>query len=259
MLRTLLLFIFSLPIVCATAKEFTIAVNERQIYRYVDAQGFWQGQDIELIRAVFKRTPHNFTLIAMPWSRILKSIESGLVDMTLAASVLPEREDYALFTSHIFRHSHYVLFVNKQRLDSFAAIQSLADVATANVLIGALRGAIYSSTYASLLEDEQFLQRMVFIDNDQNLPQLAALGRVDGYIESEIEGRHYLQNWDKKQHQMVPLFRITNNQEASNYLMFSKQTVTMDTVAEFDAALNDLHASGEYLSIVAKYLPNVRH
>ena len=80
------------------SKEIIIGVNQRDIYRMRSEEGIWTGLDIELIAAVFRRTPHTFKVIDMPWTRVLKSIETGSVDITLAAVVAPERENYAFFS-----------------------------------------------------------------------------------------------------------------------------------------------------------------
>lgn len=82
--------------------EFTIGVNQRDIYRMKNEEGIWTGLDIELITAVFRRTPYTFKVVDMPWTRVLKSIESGSIDITLAAVVAPERENYAFFLNKSF-------------------------------------------------------------------------------------------------------------------------------------------------------------
>ena len=97
-------------------QEFIIGINERDIYRYKNEQGNWAGKDIELIKAVFRRTPFKYRIVTMPWARVIKELEAGSIDMTVAATVLPERQKYALFTKNNFRYSHHMLFVNKNKL-----------------------------------------------------------------------------------------------------------------------------------------------
>ncbi|WP_100642867.1 substrate-binding periplasmic protein [Alteromonas facilis] len=236
------------------AKEFIVAVNERSIFRYIDENGYWQGQDIDLLKAIFRRTPHSFKIISMPWPRVLKSIESGVVDLTLAAAILPEREAYALFSKNVFRYSHYMLFAHKDKASLFDDIRKLDDIKNHDVVIGALRGAVYTDTYYRLLKDPEFVKRIALIDDDQSLATLTIKGRVDAYIESEIEGKHYLGAWQQYHEMIVPLFRISTPLEAQNNLMFSKQSVSQALVDEFDIALKDLHESGEYEAISQKYL-----
>lgn len=239
----------------SVAHDFSIAVNERDIYRYVDDKGQWQGKDIELIDAVFRRMPHNYQITAMPWPRVLESIKQGTVDMTLAATILPERRQYAYFSKQAFRFSHYILFVNRSKLTLFESATNLRDLMHRKVLIGALRGAIYSSKYNQLLQDRHFYEKIVYIGDDQSMVAFALKERVDGYIDSEIEGKHYLNKQPEFKDYIVPLFRITNDEEAQSGLMFSKKTVTQEEVAEFDVALQALHDSGEYAQISAKFNP----
>lgn len=239
--------------------EITIGVNQRDIYRMKSEEGIWTGLDIELIAAVFRRTPHTFKVIDMPWTRVLKSIETGSVDITLAAAVAPERENYAFFSQQKFRYSHYTLFVIKNKLDLFQSVTTLADLSETKVLVGALRGAIYSDSYYSLLKNEAFSQHIAYIDNDQNMPNFALKGRVDAYIDSEIEGKAYLGKHPKYNDHIVPFLQITTVEEAKSYLMFSKKTLSKKIVEQFDETLKDLHNSGEYQKITHKYSPIDNH
>jgi len=230
-------------------QEFIIGINERDIYRYKNEQGIWAGKDIELIKAVFRRTPFKYRIVTMPWARVIKELELGTIDMTVAATVLPERKKYALFTKNNFRYSHHMLFVNKNKLDLFDSVNKLADIANVDVNIAALRGAIFYESYPKLLENKDFAKRIVYISEDQNMSKFVLKGRADGYIESETEGKHYLSSQSAYKQSIVPLFRITNDDEAGSKIMFSKARVTPKQVEIFDNALKDLHESGEYDNI----------
>ena len=235
------------------SQSLTIGINERDIFRYKNQQDDWQGKDVELVEALFKRLPYDYQLVSMPWPRVLKSIEIGLIDMTISATQLPEREKYAVFSNHSFRFSHYVLFINKDKRSLFENTHSLNDLIGVDVTIGALRGAVYSDDYYLAMNNQSFASRLVFVDEDTRLPQLILKNRVDAYIESEIEGAFYLSEQPKYQEQIIPLFRITTERDAASKLMFSKKTVPQSLIDEFDLALSDLHASGDYDRISAKY------
>jgi ABC-type amino acid transport substrate-binding protein len=189
----------------------------------------------------------------MPWPRVLKALEFGAIDMTLAAAISPERQAYALFSTEAFRYSHYMLFAHKSKLSLFQSTTELADLAQQNILIGALRGAIYSDSYNELLKKKEFVERLAYIDNDQQLPNFVLKGRVDAYIDSEMEGKYYLLKHANYSKNIVPLFRITSDKEAMGRLMFSKKTVSQLIVNEFDLALKELHDSGEYQQISDKF------
>ena len=101
----------------AISKEFTVAINSRDIYRFKNAQGQWQGIDIELVKEIFLLTPHTYKLVEMPWARILKSIEQGDVDITVSASITPERLNFSYFSNHPFRYNEHMIFGHKNKLD----------------------------------------------------------------------------------------------------------------------------------------------
>lgn len=244
------LLLFSLQI---CSKEFIIGLNERDIYRYKNENGEWAGIDIALIKAVFRRTPFKYRIVAMPWARVLKEIEAGTVDMTLAATVLPERKKYAHFTKNNFRYSHHMLFVHKDKLDLFDSVKVLADLSEVDVVIGALRGAIFYESYPELLKNKNFAKRIAYISNDQDMSSFVLKGRVDGYIDSETEGKHYLLSQPEYSKNIVPLFRITTDEQAGGKLMLSKETVSSSQVKIFDTALKALHDSGEYENISKRF------
>jgi ABC-type amino acid transport substrate-binding protein len=229
--------------------EFIIGLNERDIYRYKNEQGDWTGKDIELIKAVFRRTPFKYRIVSMPWARVIKDLEVGTIDMTVAATVLPERKKFALFTKNDFRYSHHMLFVNKNKLNLFKSVSELADLAKVDVIIAALRGAIFYESYPELLKNKEFSRKIVYMSNDQNMSRFVLKGRADGYIESETEGKHYLSSQPSYRENIVPLFRITNDEQAGSKIMFSKARVSLKQVETFDNALKDLHESGEYEKI----------
>lgn len=235
------------------SQEFIIGLNERDIYRYKNDKGEWAGKDIDLIQAVFRRTPFTYKIVPMPWARAIKEIEAGTIDMTLAAIVLPERKKYAHFSKNNFRYSHHMLFVHRDKLGLFDSVNELADLTGVNVLIGALRGAIFYESYPTLLQDEKFARRIAYISNDQDMASFVLKGRVDGYIDSEIEGKHYLLSQAEYSQNIVPLFRITTDEEAGSKLIFSKETVSPTQVDIFDSALKALHESGEYEKISKRY------
>jgi len=239
------------------SSEITIAINERDIYRFRDADGVWHGKDIELIRALFGRVPYHYKLIAMPWTRVLKSLENGSIDMAVAAAVTPDRQVYARFSREGYRHSYHVLYANIERIDNSSPFVELADIKQSNLLVGAIRGALYSERYQELLQDPEFISKMVFIDYEDSLVEMALKGRIDGFFDSEIEHNYFLKQNPQYIGKFKPLFRISTSQESMSRLIFSKKAVSQAVVDEFDVALAELHASGEYNEIANRYLqPN---
>ena len=237
------------------AEELCIAVNERDIYRYTDENGQWHGKDIELAKALFARTSHTFNFVKQPWPRVLKSLELGEVDMTLSAIITPTRESYAHFSTHPFRYNHYMLFVRQDRLDKFKQVSTLQDLTHAPVKVAVIRGVSYSNTYNKLLYNSAFRERLVELNDDKVIREFAHLGRADGYIYPEIEGKLFSLRQSSAV-RIQPFIRVTKDDESMGFLMFSKKSVSPHIVQEMDMALKDLHQSGEYDKIANKYLLN---
>ena len=233
------------------AIELVIGTNQRDIYRFIDKQG--HGKDIDLIEYIFSKLPYTYRIVEMPWARSLKSVETGAVDLTVAAANVEERRVYGLFSSHPYRYNYHMIFAIKDKISTLRQIKQLPDIINKHVLIGALRGAVYSEEYNNLLKNEVFRNKIVFLDNDQHMPDVALKGRVDAYIDAEIEGKYYISRSKKYRDNIVPLFRITSEEESAGYILFSKKTISQETVNEFDQVLFQLHSSGEYDRISLKY------
>lgn len=228
------------------SQEFVIGLNERDIYRHKDEEGNWAGKDIKLIEAVFRRTPYKYRIVSMPWARVIKDLKKGAIDMTVAATALPERKEFAYFTKNNFRYSHHMLFVNKAKLDLFESVKQLSDLTEVDVVIAALRGAIFYESYPALLQNKQFAKRITYISEEQNMSMFVLKGRADGYIDSELEGKYYLSSQPEYSEKIIPLFRITTDDDAGSKIMFSNKRVSTEQVRVFDKALKALHDSGEY-------------
>ena len=166
-----------------------------------------------------------------------------------AATALPERKEFAYFTQNNFRYSHHMLFVNKAKLNLFESVKQLSDLTDVDVVIAALRGAIFYESYPVLLQNKQFAKRITYISEEQNMSSFILKGRADGYIDSELEGKYYLLSQPEYSKKIIPLFRIAPDEEAGSKLMFSKKRVTTEQVEVFDNALKALHESGEYEEI----------
>lgn len=235
------------------SKEFVIGINERDIFRHKDAEGNWSGKDIMLIDAVFRRTPYQYRIVAMPWARVIEGLKNGAIEMTVAATPLPERKEFAYFTENDFRYSYHMLFVNKAKLELFESVEQLSDLTDIDVLIAALRGAIYYESYADLLKNKEFAKRIIYISEELSMLNFVLKGRADGYIDSELEGKHYLSSQPEYSEKIVPLFRIAPDSEVGSKLMFSKKRVSTKQVEVFDNALKALHQSGEYEEISKLY------
>jgi len=253
MFKTILCICLCVISLQAFSKELLIGINQRDIYRFKDEQGKWQGKDIDLIQATFANLPHSYKLVEMPWARILKSLESGVIDMTVSAAITDERSKYALFSSHPYRYNHHMLFGTKEKLAELRTVTHLADIINKDIILGVLRGAVYSDVYNELLNNPAFTSHLIYLDNEQNMADIALKGRVDAYVEAEIEGFYYLSKNPQYREKIFPIVRITEGEQSAGYLMFSRKTADASLVSEFDQALSTMHKSGEYESISNKY------
>lgn len=90
-----------------------------------------KGVDVDITRAAFasQNVPVQFKVL--PWKRIVKSMELGLIAGTMSCSIRPEREDFMLFSDQISSVTRAV--VSAQNLDT-SEITDLPDLANFSVV-----------------------------------------------------------------------------------------------------------------------------
>lgn len=237
-----------------------IGIYERPLFRERDDQGFWHGLDIDIVKAVFERTPYTYEFIDLPWQRNLRLIQNGTIDIGLSAAPLEERKAYAYFSEAPFRLGHNALYVNREKMAFFEGIHHLADIKDTDIRLGIMRGVSYSDEFEKLAEEDWFKQHLITIDDRDRLPEMLMLDRIDAYLDSAYDGQRRLQ-LDPKAKAHIKRFRlITTHDEAVTYMMFSKRSVPILTVDKINQALNEFVASGGYQRLLSDYhLEDVEH
>lgn len=105
--------------------QLKIGIHERFLCRGKQLDSSWKGVDVDLMGAISKEAGFTFQLIGFPWKRTLKKLETVEVNLTLSASITPEREKYALFLKSTYRVGHNVMFIkiaDKHRIAFFYSV-----------------------------------------------------------------------------------------------------------------------------------------
>ena len=116
-----------------------------------------------------------------------------------------------------------------------------------------MRAAVYSDSYNVLLNDPNFTKHLIYFDSDKNMSDIVVKGRVDAYIESEIEGNYFISKKPEYRENIIPIVHIAKGDESAGYLMFSKKTISPTLISEFDEALKTIYDNDIYEKIANKY------
>ncbi|WP_169726086.1 substrate-binding periplasmic protein [Aestuariibacter salexigens] len=210
------------------------------------------GLDIELFRAVAERAGYSVQFQKYPWKRSLINLQRGELDVLMAATYLPERESFAMFSAVPFRPGYNGLFVHTDSPLADATITRLSDLNDFNVLIAVVRGNIYSSEYARLLDENTFHRQLLWVSNEETTLDLLKAHRVDAMLGGLISTR-YLINQSEISDKVTLKLLLPGAVESDAYLMYSKASMNLSQVNDLDSALRSLHEDGTVSSIMSRY------
>lgn len=122
--------VLALLVASLAAADGSLRVRVGDFYPnyYRDAQGQWQGLDVDLTRALLQRAGLEYQLVSIPWSRALRMAERGEVHLLMNTNITPERSNY-LYWIGPQRYTQLNLIVREDHRQ--LPIDSLDDLVTA--------------------------------------------------------------------------------------------------------------------------------
>ncbi|MBX2868822.1 MAG: transporter substrate-binding domain-containing protein [Acidiferrobacterales bacterium] len=218
-------------------------------YQYIDDSGELTGFDIEVLAAIAELTQCTFDFKQINWARGIVEVESGILDVLMAANITPERSQWAYFSDH-YLSSTVVLFVRPGESSQYP-FKSMRDIANFDFRLGVGRGVIYNDEFAELIKVPEFEKRLVYIPTaEMQQYQMLQTQRVDGYLRSittlgslpEVLGSDL-----KLEIHPLPV------QSSRLHIMFSKNSVNEETVMRINNGLRSLREDGTLDSFLKKY------
>lgn len=208
-----------------------------------------QGVDIELIRAVAERAGCSLDFERMPWSRLLKSLETGRMDVALAAARTEERGRYARFTSP-YRNETVGIMVRAEDT-AIQDMDSLKEMIGAGREIALWRDYYYGETVARLLEDPHYREGFRILDESETLIRMLAAGRFDASLGDPVADSYTARQLGLADKLAVHGVTIL---ETPVRFMVSRSSVDKAVVDRLDAAIAEAREDGELRAIISHYL-----
>ena len=231
----------------ACEKTVTWAWNDYRPYSYRAKDGTIAGLDIDLTRAILQVAGCRYVVQEIPAKRALKMLQAGEVDLVAAASVTHEREAYGYFSAP-YRNERIVMFARRD--NTAATIKNFSDAVAAHVRIAAGNGGSYGGDYDAA-RDRLLTDGLLTLTSslEQRL-QLLAGHRVDLVIEDEVAGASTARELGiAGQLQVVG----TPLSDEPVRLLFSRQSISPETMATVNDAIKTLQASPTYAAILARH------
>ena len=231
------------------ARPLTLGWTHWPPYQYIDTEKIFTGLDIDIMMAMAKDTGCQIEYLELPWKRILKMIASGKIDLILGASITDERKEYANF-SNPYRKEEVSLFVRKGESKKYH-LDSLKDILIYDFILGVYSGVHYGEQFNRLTKRFNFKSQVQFLGNNTNNMKLLVRGRFDGTLEETYTAGHQIkENNLTGKIERYPLSPI-NTGDIS--IMFSKKTISMNTINALNKSLSALKENGTIERILEKY------
>jgi polar amino acid transport system substrate-binding protein len=238
------------PSLAKAACEKTVnwAWNDYRPYSYRATDGTVAGLDIDLTRTILQGADCSYAAQEIPAKRALKMLQAGEIDLVAAASVTAEREAYGYFSAP-YRNERIVMFTRRDDA-AIAAIKNFSDAVAAHMRIAAGNGGSYGADYDAA-RDRLLTDGLLTLTSslEQRL-QLLAGHRVDLVIEDEVAGASTARELGIAGQLQVVGIPLSDEPVR---LLFSRKSISPDTMAAINDAIKTLQASPAYAAILAKH------
>ncbi|WP_230659121.1 transporter substrate-binding domain-containing protein [Psychrobacter sp. I-STPA10] len=222
-------------------QEITIATESSyKPFSYTDADGHLIGYEIDLANALCEQMKAKCEIISQDWDGLIPGLKAKKFDAIIAGmSITPERQEVVDFTDPYFKNS--LIFITKKGDD--LKIEDLAD--TDGVAVGAQRSTI-SSQY---LEEMYPKADIKLYDSQDNAYLDLTSGRIRGLLSDKVIGLDWLKAGPGLD------FEVKGNEiNTGDDTMGIALRKGDPLVAQFNAALAELKANGQYDEIGKPYM-----
>lgn len=233
-----LLALLCAPLACAAPDECHLRVGWEEWYPLIYQQNEQLvGSEYHTLQTLAQDAGCTLAFIEEPWARALQQLKQGRIDLLYGASHSAERDAYARF-SQPYRVEEMVLVVAapnaSTQTTSLSLRQWLAEPRADGRprTLGTILGFYYGEALEPIVRDPQAAGQRLEVRWDQQLLDVLARGRIDGYLVEDSVARAM----QRDSSQALQSFAVDEFSEEPMHLMFSR-TVPYDVVKRFDAAI----------------------
>lgn len=211
------------------------------------------GIDAEVAQVILQKMNCKISFRKLPWARALLQLENGSLDILTGVYQNPERQRFAYFSS-VPIISPNILFVRSSEIEKWK-FDKLSDILETNFKLGTQINVSYSSEYDELIKNPKFIKNKTSVSNRISLWKMLATSRIDGVIADELTGLIELKELGFEN--SIERSKLIVS-ESPAFSAFSKKSVNLDFVREYDLVLGSLIKDGTYKKIIHKYVDNYK-
>jgi polar amino acid transport system substrate-binding protein len=215
-----------------------------QPYHFPNEQGQIAGIDADILRIVLEDVGCRLTFEEIPWTRALRDVSTGTLDIAIGASYKDERAKFAHY-SVPYRGQPHVVFENRETASGTA---TLADFLNAGHSLGVVLGWHYTDDIRKLMDDPAHESLVHVAPHFDSMLSMHARGRFKGFLAnpSSVAGTIGIPALREK-------YRMIRADVDTLHFLFSRATVETGLVARFNQRLEKRIADGFFFDVCGEY------
>jgi polar amino acid transport system substrate-binding protein len=230
------------------AEDYLLLTLQYPPYEYQETEkGEVKGLAVEVVRQAFARMGHTVTIKLLPWPRVLWMVENGHADGFFTTYHVPEREQWADYSTEELAPQVTSLFVKKgSRISYRGDLNQLAGEP-----IGVVMKVSYGEKFDRAVKDKVLTRVLESVDGETNFRQLFA-GRLNVVASNRLGAQFILGQMgkiDEVEELAPPLENVPS------YIAFSKAKNLKPLRDRFDQVLRQMKADGTWARIMKQVGP----
>jgi len=244
----LLSLLAALPAAAGAECVMTMRMVDDPPYFILHADEPPAGLHADIATEALRRIGCRLEFREVPFTRSLKELEEGSLDIVPDLFRTPERERYTLYSRTRSRVPNR-LFVRAADRGRWQ-IRDFADLPRLGIRLGIETGALISPDFAAISADPAFKAILSTARSHAGLWLMLDSGRVDAVVLDELAAKRELLAMGLSE-KITSTDFVTSGEAA--YFGFSRATVSEDQRDRFDAAVAAMHKDGTMTRILAGY------
>lgn len=225
-------------------------------YQYLktkNLQSSLTGLDIELEKMFSKQAKYKLKYIPIPWVDTVSAISEGKIDVAAGATYSKERAEVAHFSIPYRTEddSLYVLEKVYQKYTFKTVDEFIHYMKQGDFRLGVLKNNLYADPKLNeFISDPNNAKNVVILQNYTELIEGLTNRKVNGFLADRIIASTLI--WQARLSDIITEHYL--KMQTPIHLMFSKKTVSEETVETFNQAIKKLYHKQQYNRIFAWYL-----
>lgn len=200
------------------------------------------GLAVDLVDTALRRAGYTTEFVEVPWARVLRGMEQGDYDVTVAAWYSEDRTRYALFSEPYLVNR--IRFMRRKGLPPIYT--SLADLRPFSIAV--VRGYSYSAEF----DQDQTLTKVPVLEFGMGARMLAA-GRVQLTLEDELVAQYHLNRDLREVRDSLEFLPLPLTESGLHILVRRSHPQHKQIVRDFNKAIIGMRADGTYQQIYQRH------